>query len=362
MTRKKLCLPPGQTETKKFPLVGEKAPPPEALDFATWRLEVTGRVKRPLSLTYQELRSRPTLQRQVDIHCVTGWSQLDMTFAGMPLQALLDEAELEKDAAFVRFVAYSPRHHDTSLPLPLAVQDTWLVHSCNGAPLTPEHGFPLRTLTPSRYFFKSLKWVHRVELLTEDQLGYWERESSYHNVGDPWPGDQRFTSGSIRPGQVEKILQATSLKTFRGPKKILIGVDLRSWNPQDRDLHEIYLKNCDVRDAHLAEVDLRKANLSLCDLRNCDLRGADLRQADIEGADLSGADLRGADLRDTFLSATRFFTGPLEQPELAAQVAGLRYEGSSGLLESQESFLRRRMTEAGETDNDQQISDQQISD
>lgn len=340
------ALPPGQTATQKFPLVGEKHPPPEALDPESWRLEIGGLVERPLTLTYEQIRQRPTRQRQVDIHCVTGWSQFGMSFGGFPLQELLDETGCLPEAAFVRFEAYSERSHDTSLPLALAMQDTWLVHSFDGKPLTPEHGFPLRTLTPSRYFFKSLKWVRRIELLSEERLGFWERESFYHNEADPWPGDQRFTSGSVKPQQLEKIRQAKSLRSFRGPKKLLIGIDLREWNPADRDLRELHLKNCDLRGAHLQGVDLRGANLSLCDLRQADLRGADLRQADIEGANLCGADLREADLRDTFLSATRFFVGELNAPSQGARVAGLRFEGGSGLLESQESYLLRHSTDA----------------
>ena len=338
------ALPPGQTATRKFPLVGEKYPPPQALDLNSWRLEVDGLVERPLTLTYEQVRQRPSRQRQVDIHCVTGWSQFGMTFGGFPLQELLDEVGCRPEAAFVRFEAYSDRGHDTSLPLALAMQDTWLVHSLDGEPLTPEHGFPLRTLAPSRYFFKSLKWVHRIEVLAQDQLGFWERESFYHNEADPWPGDQRFTSGSVKPQQLEKIRQAKSLRSFRGPKKLLIGVDLRQWNPEDRDLRELHLKNCDLRGAQLQGVDLRGANLSLCDLRDVDLRGADLRQADIEGADLRGADLRQADLRNTFLSATRFFSGDMDSPDHGAQVEGLRFEGSHGLLESQETYLRRSVS------------------
>lgn len=339
------ALPPGQTATRKFPLVGEKQPPPEALDLAAWRLEIGGLVETPLTLTYEQVRQRPTRQRQVDIHCVTGWSQFGMTFGGFPLHDLLDEAGCQADAAFVRFEAYSDRAHDTSLPLALAMQDTWLVHSLDGEPLTPEHGFPLRTLAPSRYFFKSVKWVRRIEVLAQDRLGFWERESFYHNEADPWPGDQRFTSGSVKPQQLEKIRQAKSLRTFRGPKKLLIGIDLRGWEPEDRDLSRLHLKNCDLRGAQLEGVDLRGANLSLCDLRDVNLRGADLRQADIEGANLCGADLRDADLRDTFLSATRFFQGEVEAPEHGADVAGIRFEGSSGLLESQEAYLRRRLAE-----------------
>ncbi len=339
MTQPKILLPPGQSETKKFPLVGEKTPPPQALDPANWRLLVGGLVRRPLSLTLDEVMARPSRQRQVDIHCVTGWSQLAMTFSGFPLSELLQEAGAEPQARFVRFVAYSPRHHDTSLPLPLALEDTWLVHGFDGAPLTPEHGFPLRTLTPSRYFFKSLKWLHRIELVAEDALGYWERESSYHNVGDPWPGDQRFTSGSLRPEKVEKLVQAESLNAFRGAKKILIGLDLRHWSPKDRDLRQLHLKQCDLRHADLSAVDLRHANLSLCDLRFADLSHADLRQADIEGADLSGADLRHADLRQALLSATRFFTGDLAAPRDPAKIDHLRFEEASGILEDQERFL-----------------------
>lgn len=342
MTHPKPALPPGQSETKKFPLVGEKSPPPEALDLESWRLVVEGRVRRPLTLTLDDLMAMPSRQRQVDIHCVTGWSQLGMSFTGFPLRDLLQRADPEPQARFVRFVAYSPRQHDTSLPLPLALEDTWLVHGYDGEPLTPEHGFPLRTLTPSRYFFKSLKWLHRIELLAEDSLGYWERESNYHNVGDPWPGDQRFTSGSVRPEKVKSLLEAERLNAFRGPKKILIGLDLRHWRPKDRDLRQLHLKNCDLRHADFSGVDLRQANLSLCDLRFADLSHADLRQADIEGADLSGADLRHADLRHSFLSATRFFSGDLSAPRDPAKVDNLRFEEASGILEDQELFLMRR--------------------
>ena len=334
-------LPPGQVATRKFPLVGEKAPPAAALDLATWRLEVGGRVAHPLVLSHSEMLALPQQQREVDIHCVTGWSQFGMVFEGFPLTLLLDRVVPNADARFVRFEAYSDRRHDTSLPLDLARNDTWLVHTVDGVPLTPEHGFPLRTLTPSRYFFKSLKWLHRIELLDEDRLGYWERESSYHNDADPWAGDQRFTTGSLKPEQVARLRAATRLGPWRGPKKTLIGLDLRGWDPADRDLHALHLKSCDLSGAQLAGVDLKGANLSLCNLEGADLRGADLRGADVEGASFLGADLRDVDLRDTFLSATRFVALDGDQSRPAARVEGLRWSGASGLLEAQEEFLQR---------------------
>ncbi len=329
-------LPPGQTATRKFPVVGELEPPPEALDLGSWRLTVDGLVERPLTFTHAEILALPQRELVADIHCVTSWSHLGMRLQGVPLAVVLDLAVPAPEARFVRFEAWSPRRHDTSLPLDLARADTWLIHGRDGEPLTPEHGWPLRTVTPSRYFYKSLKWVRRIELLAEDRLGYWERESSYHNHADPWPGDERFVSGSLPPDRLKVLREAASFVPYRGPKKVVVGADLREWEPRTRDLDDLHLKNCDLRGARLAGVDLRGANLSLSDLRDADLSGADLRGADLEGADFAGADLTGADLRDTFLSATKFF-----DQDGQARVDGMRWEGGRGLLEDQEAFLRR---------------------
>ena len=328
-------LPPGQTATRKFPLVGEQSPSPEALDLAGWRLEIAGLVDQPLSLSYPEVLALPQRELVADIHCVTSWSHLGMRLQGTPLADLLKLAGPGAGARFVRFEAYSPRRHDTSLPLELARADTWLVHSRDGEPLPPEHGGPLRTVTPSRYFYKSLKWVHRIELLAEDRLGYWERESSYHNEADPWPGDQRFVSGSHTLAALKALREAASYVPYRGPRKVVVGADLRGWEPRTRELGDLHLKNCDLRKARLEGADLRGANLSLSDLRGASLAGADLRGADLEGANLAGADLTGADLRDTFLSATKF-----SEEGIGARIAGLRWEGGRGLLEDQEAYLR----------------------
>ena len=329
-------LPPGQTATRKFPVVGELEPPPEALDLEAWRLTVDGLVERPLTFTHAEILALPQSELVADIHCVTSWSHLGMRLQGKPLAVVLDLAVPAPEARFVRFEAYSPRQHDTSLPLELALEDTWLIHSRDGEPLTPAHGYPLRTVTPSRYFYKSLKWVCRIELLAADRLGYWERESSYHNHADPWPGDERFVSGSLPPDKLKALREAPSYVPYRGPRKVVVGADLRGWEPKTRDLGDLHLKNCDLRGARLEGADLRGANLSLSDLRGVHLAGADLRGSDLEGASFAGADLTGADLRDTFLSATKFF-----DQDGQARVDGLRWEGGRGLLEDQEAFLRR---------------------
>ena len=322
-------------------MVGERAPAPGADDLARWRLELDGRVERPLALSWSDYLALPHAERVVDIHCVTGWSRLASRFRGVPLAHLLERAGVRPEARFVRFAADSERGHDTSLPLELARADTWLVHELDGRPLAPEHGYPLRTLTPSRYFYKSLKWLRRIELLAEDRLGYWERESAYHNVGDPWAGDQRFTTGSLDPDELARFRAATSFAPWRLPRKVLLGADLRGWRPLARDLSRLQIKNSDLSGADLSGCDLAAANLSLSDLRGANLAGANLAGADVEGANFAGADLTGADLSGAALSATRFFE-IVRSAEHGARVAGLRLTGATGLLEDQESWLHSR--------------------
>lgn len=332
-------LPPGQALTRKFPVVGENAPSPAALDRERWRLAVDGEVERPLELDWNDWRALPRGERVVDLHCVTGWTRLDTRLGGVPLAHLLERARPRPAARFVRFEAYSERAHDTSLPLPLAVEDVWLVDEIDGRPLAVEHGGPLRSVAPARYFYKSLKWLARIDLLAEDRLGFWERDSAYHNVGDPWPGDQRFTTGSIDPDELVRFRAAADFAPWRLPRRVLLGVDLTGWRPAGRDLSGLRLKACDLSGADLTGCDLSGANLSLSNLRGARLAGVALAGADVEGADFSGADLAGADLSRSALSATRFFTESADGARLEARVAGLRLHGASGLLEAQEAFL-----------------------
>lgn len=320
-------LHPGQIETRRFPVVGERAPSEEALDLDRWRLDVGGLVSRPVSLGHAEVMAEAMDALHADIHCVTSWSRLGLTFTGMPLRRLLDRCGVEPTAAFVRFEAYSSRRHDTSIPIDLA-DEVWLVHSVDGEPLAVEHGWPLRTVLPSRYFYKSLKWVRRIELLADDRPGYWERESEYHNVGDPTDGTQRFTTGSLDPRQLARFLAADSYAKYR--RRPLIGLDLRGWRPASLDLSDLALKDCDLRGVDLAGADLRRSNLSLSDLSGADLRGANLSGADLEGVDFTRADLRDADLSHALLSAARFGE---------ARTAGVVTEGATGLLESQERWF-----------------------
>lgn len=330
-------LPPGQIETKRFPIVGERAPSADLVDSQSWKLELTGLVRNPIRLDLDSFLSRADQELVFDIHCVTSWTRFDSTWTGLPLRALIDEAGPLDDARFVSFEAYSERGHHTSLPLDVAKEDSWLVHSFDGEPLEIGHGGPVRVVTPSRYFYKSLKWVRRIVVLAEDRPGWWEEGSYYHNNADPWAGDERFVSGSIPPEQLERFVHAPGYDKYRG--RVMMGLDLRGWAPATLDLRRMYLKNCDLRGVSLAGADLRESNLSLSDLRGADLHGADLSGSDLEGVNFSGADLTGADLTETALSATRFAddTG-------GALLDGARFDGSNGLVEAQEEYVNSHLT------------------
>lgn len=325
-------LPPGQIETKRFPIVGERHPGPELDDPSDWSLVIEGEVGSPVEIGFAEFLGRAASEVTFDIHCVTSWTRFASSFTGMPLADLLGAAVPLPSARFVSFEAYSGRGHHTSLPLEVALADTWVVHSFSGEPLAIEHGGPVRTVTPGRYFYKSLKWVRRIVLFEEDRLGWWEANSSYHNNAEPWSGTERFTTGSLRPGQLERFLEADRYDKYRG--RVMLGLDLRGWQPGHRELHGLQLKNCDLRGVDLEGVDLRHSNLSLSDLREASLRSADLSGSDLEGANFAGADLTGANLTDTALSATRF-----AEAGQKAVIAGAVFAGSSGLTESQEAYV-----------------------
>ncbi|MFZ0012776.1 MAG: molybdopterin-dependent oxidoreductase [Acidimicrobiia bacterium] len=315
-------LPPGQIETRRFPVVGERSPAPAIAD---WSLTVDGLVHRPRTSTLDDFLRLEHREITFDIHCVTSWTRFDSTFTGVPLHLIVDPLP---GARYVSFGSFSDHDHHTSLPVGYALEHSWVVHRFAGEPLSSEHGGPVRVVTPGKYFYKSIKWLRSISLLAHDRLGWWETNSSYHNNADPFAGDERFTTGSLRPEQLRRFLESVDYDKYRG--RLMIGLDLRTWAPASGDLRRLYLKNCDLRGVDLRGADLRGSNLSLSQLSGAILAGADLSGSDLEGADFTGADLTDADLSGTALSAARFD---------GAMVDGACFDESWGLVESQQRLL-----------------------
>jgi DMSO/TMAO reductase YedYZ molybdopterin-dependent catalytic subunit len=181
-------LPPGQYLTQKWPVLHYGSVP--TTDLTTWDFRVWGEVAEPFSFTWDEFRAMPRKALVTDIHCVTRWTRLDAGFEGVPIQHILEQAKPTADAHFV--LAHSEQGYTANMPLDvLDDDDVLLADVADGAPLTPEHGFPLRLVVPKKYFWKSAKWIRGLQFLTRDQLGFWERYG-YHNDADPWK-EQRFS-------------------------------------------------------------------------------------------------------------------------------------------------------------------------
>jgi DMSO/TMAO reductase YedYZ molybdopterin-dependent catalytic subunit len=180
-------LPPGQYLTEKWPVLHTGSVP--RADLATWDLRIWGEVERPLRLTWDELRALPATEITVDIHCVTRWSRFDTSFRGVRWREL---AALVKPRPAARFVvAHAEQGYTANVPLEaLEDENSLIAYEADGEPLAPEHGWPLRLVVPSRYFWKSAKWLRGIELLDHDQPGFWERYG-YHNEAD-FTEEQRY--------------------------------------------------------------------------------------------------------------------------------------------------------------------------
>jgi DMSO/TMAO reductase YedYZ molybdopterin-dependent catalytic subunit len=181
-------LPPGQYLTEKWPVLHAGTVP--QTDLASWDFKVFGEVDDPVTLTYDELQALPQTEITVDIHCVTRWSRFDTSFKGVRWRELAQLVRPKPAARFV--VAHAEQGFTSNVPLEALEDDNALiVWEADGAPLEPEHGWPLRLVVPSRYFWQSAKWLRGLELLAADQPGFWERYG-YHNDADYWK-EQRYS-------------------------------------------------------------------------------------------------------------------------------------------------------------------------
>ena len=180
-------LPPGQYPTEKWPVLHAGAVP--ETDLTTWDFRVWGEVEEPVRLTWDDFRRLPSREITIDIHCVTRWSRFDTSFRGVHWSEV---AKLVRPKPTARFVLAHAEHGFTA-NVPLAAledADALLAYDGDGEPLTPEHGWPLRLVVPSKYFWKSAKWLRGLELLDDDRPGFWERYG-YHNEAD-YRKEQRY--------------------------------------------------------------------------------------------------------------------------------------------------------------------------
>jgi DMSO/TMAO reductase YedYZ molybdopterin-dependent catalytic subunit len=190
-------LPPGQYIPAAWPVLHYGPVPTFHAD--TWDLRVLGATESGSEhrWSWDELAHLPRCEVVADFHCVTKFTVPGIAWEGIAAAELLRAAP--PDAAVTHVMVWADFGYSANLAIAdFAADDTLFATHREGEELTPEHGYPLRLVVPSRYAWKSVKWVRAVEYLTKDRRGFWE-ERGYHNTADPWR-EQRY-SYQERPGE-----------------------------------------------------------------------------------------------------------------------------------------------------------------
>ena len=149
---------------------------PPSLDGAQWRLEIKGLVDRPVQLSLENLRSRPSVSQAVTLECISNEVGGDLTgtslWTGVRLKDILAEVGLQVGAQEVYMLAADGFYE--SVPITEAMDErTLLVYQMNGQPLPVAHGFPLRIYIPNHFGMKQPKWLTSLEVIDHQATGYW---------------------------------------------------------------------------------------------------------------------------------------------------------------------------------------------
>ncbi len=140
-----------------------------------YRLQVSGLVDHPTVFTLSDLQSMPQTSFTKAFQCVTGWRVPDVQWEGVKLSDLLDRVGVKSGAVAVSFDSYD--NADTeSLTLEQAhLPDVIVAYSMLGAPVTTEHGGPVRLYVAPMFGYKSLKWLSGIRVVDVIEPGFWEQ-------------------------------------------------------------------------------------------------------------------------------------------------------------------------------------------
>jgi DMSO/TMAO reductase YedYZ molybdopterin-dependent catalytic subunit len=154
-------------------------------DPVTWRLHVGGLARRPLALSYEQVRALPKSEQVSNFHCVTGWEVKNVRWGGVRLPELLTRVAPLPQAHALHFVSAEKPYDDFLELRQAALPDVMLAYEMDGKPLPREHGAPVRLVIPDMYGYKNVKWVERIDLVAKSGDGYWEQDGYDKNA---WVG------------------------------------------------------------------------------------------------------------------------------------------------------------------------------
>ena len=161
-----VTLPPGQYRIDGFPRFGAHLhqPPPEVPDDP--RLEITGAVRAPTTVALTELASLPHREIVADLHCVAGWSATGLRWGGVAFSDLygtLIEPSVRSGTPITHVVFEGlDGYRSVALLEDVLAEDVVIADNLDGRPLEPEHGAPVRLVSPGQYGFISTKHLCRI--------------------------------------------------------------------------------------------------------------------------------------------------------------------------------------------------------
>ena len=201
------------------------------VDAASWSLRVRG--ERELSLGPDELHARPRVELAVTMECAgNGRARLDprpvsqpwlleavgtARWAGTPLRPLLEEAGVGEDVVEILFTGVDrgaeggdEQAFQRALPVDEALRDeVLLAYEMNGAPLPPQHGYPLRLVVPGWYGMTNVKWLTEIGVLREPFSGYqqsWSYRIRQHEDEEGEPLSRMLPRSLLVPPGIPEFL------------------------------------------------------------------------------------------------------------------------------------------------------------
>jgi DMSO/TMAO reductase YedYZ molybdopterin-dependent catalytic subunit len=137
-----------------------------------WRLEVSGMVRKPLSLSLSDLASLPRTGYRLDHFCVEGWTAV-ATRTGVRLADLATLAGVQPGARYVDFQSFDSDYHE-SWDIESAMHpQTVVAYGLDGELLEPAHGAPARVYSPVKLGYKNTKYLTRIVFMPKMNGGYW---------------------------------------------------------------------------------------------------------------------------------------------------------------------------------------------
>ena len=199
------------------------------VDVGDWKLEITGNVEKPFTMSYDELLDLESVEQVRTLECISNPIGGDLmstaVWTGVHLKDLLDRAVV-KPGAF-KVVLTSVDGYQDSFPIAKAMEpDTLVAYLMNGKTVPQEHGFPARVLVPNIYGMKNVKWIQQIKVDTFDFKGYWQ-EQGWNDVATVNTNTRIDvpTGHTIRWSGSDTVLAGVAFAGARGIKTVELSFD-----------------------------------------------------------------------------------------------------------------------------------------